>query len=395
MAEPLRALLAGGGTAGHVNPLLATAAALRDSGAEVSVLGTAEGLEHTLVPEAGFPLELIDRVPLPRRPSLDLLRLPGRLRGAVSAADRAIAETGAQVVVGFGGYVATPAYLAARRRNVPVVVHEQNARPGLANRVGARRAAVVALTFASTPLRAGRGRTEVTGLPLRASVAELAADRATAEGAAARRAAGAAELGLEPHRTTLLVTGGSLGAQRLNDATSAAAADLVRAGAQVLHLTGRGKDGPVRAMVEAAARELPAVGEHYHVREYLGAMEHAYACTDLVLCRSGAGTVAELTALGLPAVYVPLPIGNGEQRLNAADVLDAGGGVLVDDADLDAAYVSREVAALLADPDELRRRGAAAANAGSTDAAAHLVALVREAAGTSAPGDRSEEGGRG
>ncbi|WP_249043266.1 UDP-N-acetylglucosamine--N-acetylmuramyl-(pentapeptide) pyrophosphoryl-undecaprenol N-acetylglucosamine transferase, partial [Georgenia thermotolerans] len=178
-AGALRVLLAGGGTAGHVNPLLATAAALaaRPGGAQVTALGTAAGLEHTLVPAAGYPLRIVPRVPLPRRPSLDLLRLPTNLAAAVRAAGEAIDATGAQVVVGFGGYVATPAYLAARRRGVPVVVHEQNARPGLANRLGARWAAAVALTFPSTPLRAARGRTEVTGLPLRAPVAALVADR--------------------------------------------------------------------------------------------------------------------------------------------------------------------------------------------------------------------------
>ncbi|MFH5822583.1 UDP-N-acetylglucosamine--N-acetylmuramyl-(pentapeptide) pyrophosphoryl-undecaprenol N-acetylglucosamine transferase [Georgenia sp. AZ-5] len=385
----LGVLLAGGGSAGHVNPLLATAAALvaRPGGADVTVLGTAAGLEHTLVPEAGYPLRIVPRAALPRRPSPELLRLPGNLLGAVRAAAEAITSSGAQVVVGFGGYVATPAYLAARRLGVPVVIHEQNARPGLANRLGARWAATVALTFPSTPLRAPRGRTEVTGLPLRAAVAALVTDRATAEGAASRRARAAAELGLDPRRRTLLVTGGSLGAQRLNEAVPAAAAELVATGAQVLHLTGRGKDAPVRAAVAAAAEGEPDVASRYHVRDYLSAMELAYACADLVLCRSGAGTVSELAALGLPAVYVPLPVGNGEQRLNAADVVAAGGGVLVDDADLDGAWVRSRVTALLADGGALARMGAAAAGAGPRDGAAHLAELVAEAAATGARRD--------
>ncbi|WP_127129355.1 glycosyltransferase [Georgenia sp. SYP-B2076] len=379
----VRVLLAGGGSAGHVNPLLATATALAalPGGAELTVLGTASGLERTLVPEAGLDLRLVPRAALPRRPSADLLRLPGRLAGAVRAAGAAIAESRAEVVVGFGGYVSTPAYLAARRRGVPVVIHEQNARPGLANRLGARWAAAVALTFASTPLRAAHGRTEVTGLPLRTPIAALVADRASAGDAAARRADAAGRLGLDPGRPTLLVTGGSLGALRLNEAVAGAAADLVGAGAQVLHLTGRGKDEPVRAAVAAAALADPAVAERYHMREYLSAMELAYACADLVLCRSGAGTVSELAALGLPAVYVPLPVGNGEQRLNAADVVAAGGGVLVADADLDAAWVRRRVTALLGDPTALAAMAAAAAGAGPADGAARLAALVVEAAG--------------
>ncbi|MHB1065345.1 MAG: undecaprenyldiphospho-muramoylpentapeptide beta-N-acetylglucosaminyltransferase [Georgenia sp.] len=378
MAEgPVRALLAGGGTAGHVNPLLATAAELarRPGGAEITVLGTVAGLEHTLVPEAGYPLRIVPRVPLPRRPSPALLALPARLRAAVRAAEAAIVETRAEVVVGFGGYVATPAYLAARRRGVPVVVHEQNARPGLANRLGARWAAAVALTFASTPLRAVRGRTEVTGLPLRPAVAALVADpRPPAE----RRTAGARELGLDPDLPTLLVTGGSLGAQRLNEAVAAAAPALT-AGSQVLHLTGRGKADAVRAALG------PRSAPRYQVREYLGAMELAYACADLVLCRSGAGTVAELAALGLPAVYVPLPVGNGEQRLNAADVVAAGGGILVDDTALDATWVAEHVAPLLHDRGELARMGAAAAGSGPGDGAARLADLVLSAAGRGRP----------
>ncbi|WP_341360643.1 UDP-N-acetylglucosamine--N-acetylmuramyl-(pentapeptide) pyrophosphoryl-undecaprenol N-acetylglucosamine transferase [Georgenia sp. M64] len=375
MAEPLRALLAGGGTAGHVNPLLATAAELagRPGGARITVLGTEAGLEHTLVPEAGLPLRIVPRVPLPRRPSTDLLRLPARMTAAVRAAAAAIAETDAEVVVGFGGYVATPAYIAARRAGVPVVVHEQNARPGLANRLGARWAAAVALTFPSTRLRAAQGRTEVTGLPLRPAVAALVEDRATDDGAADRRRLAAAELGLDPDRPTLVVTGGSLGAQRLNEAFAPEASVIVAAGAQVLHLTGRGKDADVRGAVTAQG---PGVAAHYQVRDYLGRMELAYAVADLVVCRSGAGSVSELAALGLPAVYVPLPVGNGEQRLNATDVVAAGGGTVVEDGDLDRPWVRAHVPALLADRDRLAAMGRAAAGAGPRDGAARLADLV-------------------
>ncbi|MEE6280245.1 undecaprenyldiphospho-muramoylpentapeptide beta-N-acetylglucosaminyltransferase [Georgenia sp. MJ170] len=370
MAE-LRVLLAGGGTAGHVNPLLATAAELagRPDGATVTVLGTAAGLESRLVPAAGWPLEVVPRVPLPRRPSPDLLRLPGRLRAAVRTAGEAIGRSGAEVVVGFGGYVATPAYLAARRLGVPVVVHEQNARPGLANRLGARWASAVAVSFAGTPLP---GAT-LTGLPLRPEIAALVAERATPELAAQRRQAAAAALGLDPGRTTLLVTGGSLGAQRINDALAGSAQQLHDAGTHVLHLTGAGKADDVRAATAA----LPG----HHVLEYLDDMASGYAAADLVLCRSGAGTVSELAALGIPAVYVPLPIGNGEQRRNAADVVAAGGGVIVPDAELTPAAVVRDVLPLLADRDRLAAMAAAAAGAGVRDGAARLADLVLRAAG--------------
>jgi len=359
-------LLAGGGTAGHVNPLLATADELRSRHPDLAlrVLGTREGLEADLVPARGFDLSFVPRVPLPRRPSTAYLSLPGRLRAAVRAAGEAIDEVGASVVVGFGGYVSTPAYLAARRRGVPIVIHEQNTRPGLANRLGARWAAATAVTFAGTPLR---GAT-VTGLPMRREVETLARGRGDLQVRAdARRA-----LGLDPSRAVLLVTGGSLGAQRVNEALTGAAADVL-AHAQVLHLTGRGKSGPVLAAVDLLS---PALRAGYHVREYLDEMQLAYAAADLVVCRAGAGTVCELAAVGLPAVYVPLPIGNGEQARNASGVIEAGGGLLVRDADLDAALVRREVVPLLAAPDRLASMGRAAAGVGVADGAARLVDLV-------------------
>jgi UDP-N-acetylglucosamine--N-acetylmuramyl-(pentapeptide) pyrophosphoryl-undecaprenol N-acetylglucosamine transferase len=368
-------LLAGGGTAGHVNPLLAVADELvrRDPDLLVTVLGTAEGLEAQLVPARGYELVPVPRVPLPRRPTLDWFRLPGRLRDAVDAAEAAIEASEAQVVVGFGGYVATPAYLAARRRGVPVVVHEQNARPGLANRLGARWASAVAVTFPGTPLHGA----QVTGLPLRPEIAELAAERY--EDARAARERAAAELGLDPRLPTLLVTGGSLGALSINAAVSATAVDLLRAGVQVLHLAGNGKADAVRSRVSETARGgLAGQAGRYQVREYLPRMHLALAVADLVVGRAGAGTVGELAALGIPAVYVPLPVGNGEQRLNARPVVDAGGGVLVEDAELTPAWLRQNVVPLVTDPARLARMGEAARSVGVVDAAARVADLVED-----------------
>ncbi|GAB2454867.1 undecaprenyldiphospho-muramoylpentapeptide beta-N-acetylglucosaminyltransferase [Xylanimonas ulmi] len=371
-------VLAGGGTAGHVNPLLAVADELRarDPEAKVLVLGTATGLEAELVPARGYRLAPVPRVPLPRRPSVDLLTLPGKLSAAVHAAQAAIEEIDAQVVVGFGGYVSTPAYLAARRRGVPVVIHEQNARPGLANKLGARWAARVGLTFEGTPLRGG----VVTGLPLRREIAELVSARES--DAAGTRVAAADALGLDPARPTVLVTGGSSGALSLNTAVAGAADALLASGAQVLHLTGKGKDGPVR---DAVARLGSSVeSRRYQVREYLSEMHLALAVADLVVARSGAGTVCELAALGLPAVYVPLPIGNGEQRLNAAPLVRAGGGLLVDDADLTSSWVAEHVPALVADTGRLAAMAEAARRTGVRDGAARVADLVEQAVATRA-----------
>jgi UDP-N-acetylglucosamine--N-acetylmuramyl-(pentapeptide) pyrophosphoryl-undecaprenol N-acetylglucosamine transferase len=371
---PSSVLLAGGGSAGHVSPLLAVADALRrrDPDVKVTALGTEIGLEARLVPARGYELRFVPRVPLPRRPDPALLRLPGALRGAVNAARAAIDESGAQVVVGFGGYVSTPAYLAARQRRIPIVVHEQNARAGLANRVGARMTPFVATTFRGTVLP----HATVLGMPLRREVSHL--DRA------ARRQEGMAAFGLDPQWPTLLVTGGSLGAQRLNLSFAERAAELSAAGVQVLHVTGAGKE---------FQPERPEVGAPYVVIPYADRMELAYAAADLVVCRSGANTVCELTAVGLPAVYVPLPIGNGEQRFNAADVLSVAGGLLVDDASFTPEWISDNVLPLAADGERLRSMGEAAASVGHRDADEALAEMVHRAY-AARPAVRASSSGR-
>ncbi len=356
----MRVLLAGGGTAGHTSPLLATADALRrlDLGVEVTCLGTARGLETRVVPEAGYPLELIPPVPLPRRPGMDLLRVPGRLRGAVREATAVLDRTRTDVVVGYGGYVSMPAYLAARRRKVPIVIHEQNAVPGLANRAGARIARRVAVSFPDTPLR----RAEYVGLPLRAMISGL--DRA------ALRAEARAFFGLEPGRPTLLVTGGSQGARRINQAVSAAAAALAASGVQVLHVVGpQGEAAPVVS------------GVPYVVVPFVDRMDLAYAAADLVLCRAGANSVIEAAAVGLPAIFVPLPIGNGEQEHNARPIVTAGGALLVADADLTPDWVATQVPILANDGERLATMGAAASALVPRDADERLARIILEEGG--------------
>ncbi|WP_369133446.1 undecaprenyldiphospho-muramoylpentapeptide beta-N-acetylglucosaminyltransferase [Modestobacter sp. I12A-02662] len=360
-------MLAGGGTGGHIEPMLALADALArratgPAGApRVTCLGTSRGMETRLVPARGYDLRLIPPVPLPRRPTPDLLRVPGRVRRAVAETRALLTELGADVVVGFGGYVALPAYLAARRAGIPVVVHEQNALPGLANRIGARLAARVAVTVPGTPLHRG----EHVGMPLRTGISGL--DRA------ARRTEARTHFGLDDDRPTLLVFGGSQGAASLNRAAIAAADALTAAGVQVLHAR-----GPKNTDVAVPPR--PAGTAPYVVVDYLERMDLAYAAADLALCRSGAVTVAELSAVGLPAVFVPLPIGNGEQRLNALPVVEAGGGLLVADADLSPSWIAREVVPLLTDPRRLSDLAAHAAAAGARDADERLADMVLEVA---------------
>jgi UDP-N-acetylglucosamine--N-acetylmuramyl-(pentapeptide) pyrophosphoryl-undecaprenol N-acetylglucosamine transferase len=340
---------------------LADALLRRGDGTRITCLGTARGMETRLVPARGYDLRLIPPVPLPRKPTVDLLRVPGRVWRSVADTRALLRELSADVVVGFGGYVALPAYLAARRERVPIVVHEQNALPGLANRIGARLAARVAVTVPDTPLRGAQH----VGMPLRTAISTL--DRA------ARRAEARTAFGLDADRPTLLVFGGSQGAASLNRAAVGAAAALAAAGVQVLHAR-----GPKNTDV---AGPSPAPGSPpYVVVDYLERMDLAYAAADLALCRAGAVTVAELSAVGLPAAFVPLPIGNGEQRRNALPVVEAGGGVLVDDRDLSPAWIGEVVVPLLADPGVLARYSARAAAAGARDADERLADIVLEVA---------------
>ncbi|WP_237494018.1 undecaprenyldiphospho-muramoylpentapeptide beta-N-acetylglucosaminyltransferase [Modestobacter sp. L9-4] len=369
-AGQVHVVLAGGGTGGHIEPMLALADALTrrrtpagEPAVRVTCLGTSRGLETRLVPARGYDLRLIPPVPLPRKPTPDLLRVPGRVWQAVSQTRALLTELGADVVVGFGGYVALPAYLAARGARVPVVVHEGNPLPGLANRVGARLAARVAVTTAGTPLRGA----EHVGMPLRSAITGL--DRA------GLRAEARAAFGLDADRPTLLVFGGSQGAASLNRAAVGAADALTAAGVQVLHAR-----GPKNTDVTVPAR--PAGSAPYVVVDYLERMDLAYAAADLALCRSGAVSVAELSAVGLPAAFVPLPIGNGEQRLNALPVVEAGGGLLVADADLTPSWVQEQLVPVLTDADRLATLAAHAAAAGTPDADERLADMALAAAAT-------------
>ncbi|WP_305091691.1 undecaprenyldiphospho-muramoylpentapeptide beta-N-acetylglucosaminyltransferase [Prescottella sp. R16] len=363
----LSVVVAGGGTAGHIEPALAVADAIRalDPAATVTALGTERGLETTLVPERGYPLELIPPVPLPRKPTLDLLRLPGRVRRSVAATRAVLDRTDADVIVGFGGYVALPAYLAAgsglfgRRRKIPIVVHEANASAGIANKIGARRARRVLAAVAGSGVAArGRSDAEIVGIPVRASITGL--DRA------ALRAQARAHFGLPAEGPVLLVFGGSQGARSLNDAVVGAAPALAAAGISVLHAYG--PKNSVEVTSDAAAP--------YVAVPYLSRMDLAYSAADAVICRSGAMTVAEVSAVGLPAFYVPLPHGNGEQELNARPVVAAGGGALVADADLTPQYVADTVVPLLGDPARLGEMGRAAAGAGHRSAADAVARIV-------------------
>jgi UDP-N-acetylglucosamine--N-acetylmuramyl-(pentapeptide) pyrophosphoryl-undecaprenol N-acetylglucosamine transferase len=359
-------VLAGGGSAGHTSPLLATADELRRSRPDVplTALGTVRGLETTVIPAAGLPLELIPPVPMPRRPGRDLLLVGPRLLRAVAASVEILRKAHAGVLLGFGGYVSTPAYLAARRLGLPIVLHEQNLLPGLANRLAARLTRHVYTSFPQTPLP----HAVCIGLPLRRSITEL--DRA------GRRGPARAAYDLPADGAVLLVSGGSQGAASINRAVREARPALLARGVSVLHVLGR------KNITADDVRQVnQATGAVYAPVAFVEQMEQAYAVADLMLGRSGANTVMETAAVGLPAVFVPYPVGNGEQARNAALVVEAGGGLLLPDADCTPEWVAAEIPALLADEERLRGMSRALAGVARTDAAAVLASRTLEVMG--------------
>lgn len=350
-------LLLGGGTAGHVNPLLALAERIRadEPGAEIIAVGTQEGLESRLVPARGFELVTIARLPFPRKLSAYAFAFPAKLNRAVRELRQLIRRRSVDVVVGFGGYASAPGYLAAKRENIPIVVHEANARPGLANRMAARYTPYVGVAFASTPI----ANAHLVGMPLRREIEELDVHTARSEGLK--------HFGLNPHRPTLLVTGGSQGARSINLAVSSSGTQITELGWQVLHIWGE--------RTEITAPSIP----NYEVLTYCDRMDLALAVADVAISRAGAATVSELSGLGIPSILVPYPVGNGEQSLNARDLVEAGGALLIEDAQLGSAWIVNHLLPLLRDRDALREMADRSRTAGSLTGTKKLLALVREA----------------
>jgi UDP-N-acetylglucosamine--N-acetylmuramyl-(pentapeptide) pyrophosphoryl-undecaprenol N-acetylglucosamine transferase len=369
-----RIVIAGGGTGGHVVPSLATAAALRAAAADVEVefVGTARGLEGRLVPQAGWRLHEIEAAPLARRLSPATLRLPFVLWRATDVAATLLARPETIAAVVFGGYVSVPLALAARRARTPLVVHEQNAVPGLANRLAARWAHAVAVTVpASVERFRGAHEVVITGNPVRPGLA-----LARPEGA---REDAIAAFGLDPERRTLLVFGGSQGARRINAAVVDTAGRWADPGGlQILHASGRAEHAAVQAAwSEALSRPGMADGPLVRCVGFLDRMDLAYAVADVVVCRSGASTLAELTVLGLPSVLVPYPHATADhQTANARALAEAGGATMIPDAALDALTLVAACEPLLADEERRARTARRARAFGRPDAAQRLAELV-------------------
>jgi UDP-N-acetylglucosamine--N-acetylmuramyl-(pentapeptide) pyrophosphoryl-undecaprenol N-acetylglucosamine transferase len=365
-------VIAAGGTGGHIFPALSLADALvRDHGANVRFIGSPDGQEATRVPAAGYRFDAVRAAPFVREVSIRAAKAPVIAVRSVFACASLV--RGADVAVGTGGYVSVAPMLAARRAHIPIVLHEPNAIPGLANRMLARSATSIAIAFEDARSRISTGaRIETIGYPVRSSILDVPEHRA-ALAAEARTA-----LGLEPGRRTVMVTGGSQGALHLDQVVAAALPAFAERGdLQLLIVTGPGRESELADASERAG------AAHVVVVPFLDRMELGYAAADLVVARAGATTISELAVCGLPSILVPYPYATEHhQDANAREMVRIGAAVFVSDDELTPDVFSATVIELVDDADRLASMGAGAARWAKPDAADRFASLVAEAVRT-------------
>jgi UDP-N-acetylglucosamine--N-acetylmuramyl-(pentapeptide) pyrophosphoryl-undecaprenol N-acetylglucosamine transferase len=364
LAPRAYAVVAGGGTGGHVFPALAIADALAARGHDknaIHFIGSARGMEARLVPEAGYPITLLPGRGIARRLTRDNIGAVIGLLRAVLAGISLIGKLRPRVVVTVGGYASVPAVIGAVVRGVPVVLHEQNAAPGLANRLASVFAKACAVSVPGTPLR----KAQLTGNPVRADIAGV--DRSLDGRAAAR-----ADLGLPDGRRVVAAVGGSLGARTINTSVRGLAQRWRdRRHVAIRHVIGR------RDFLEHAVEPLPPGDLVYQAVEFEDRVPLLLAAADVVIARAGATTVAELAAAGVPSILVPLPGAPGDhQTANARALTDRGAAVLVPDAECTPERLEAELEPLLADPVRLDAMGRAAHALAHPDAADRVADLV-------------------
>lgn len=359
----MKFLFAGGGTAGHIEPALAVARGWLAShpSDEVFFIGTASGLENTLIPAAGFNLKHIPKVSIARSLSPSLMKVPIQLFSSIWATSKLL--RGVDCAIGFGGYVSAPLYLAAALTRTPFVIHEQNARPGWANRMGAYLTKYCAVSY---PVNGGSlSKAIVTGLPLRQDVL-VALDSAAADWSVARVKAKsdvAAKYQIDSKKPLIFIFGGSQGSQAINAVIEESRAALNASGFAIIHGVGKNNS-------------LPDSNDSYRALSYIDEMAQLYLAADLLIARSGAVTCAEATALAKYSLFVPLPIGNGEQSLNADALVASGRAEVVEQADFSARWLVENISRLISTSAEQSDAG----DTRTADAVDKILSIIERAA---------------
>lgn len=367
----MRVIVTGGGTGGHIYPALAIAKGVlaSDPMAQILYVGTRDGMEARLVPEAGIEFEGISGMGLPRRLSPDTIKALGKTVKALWEMKKILHRFHPDLVVGTGGYVSGPVVLTAALFNIPTLLHEQNALPGITNRILARFVRHVMLTFPESKKHFGvEKKLEIVGLPVRPEIGQVS------------REAGAKHFGLRPDRLTLLVTGGSRGARMLNQAMCVVLEHLAqRSDIQVIWATGKAtyEETIDRLKKKGVSWQRPG----WRVLEYLQEMPEALACADLYIGRAGAASLAELMVAGLPSILIPYPYAaENHQEHNAQSLLQGGAAQIILDSDLDGERLWKEVDGLISQPELLNKMGMAARVLAQPQALNKIVNLCKAAA---------------
>lgn len=351
----MKFVLAAGGSAGHVYPAINTARAILelDPGSEVTIMGTDRGLDTTLVPPTGLALELLPSAPFPRKLNAQAIAFTPKFLKSIHLARKFMRKNKTDVVIGFGGYASAPAYLAAKSLGLCIIVHEANSTAGLANKLGSRITSNVASMFNGVIPGA-----RVIGMPLSEDIVGL--DRHSS------RIKAREFFNLPQTGPVLLVIGGSQGAQSMNAACLAALPELLAAGVSVIHSVGS-------ANFQAGCEITDPSGAYYIPVPFIDRMDLAYSAADLVISRAGAMSVAEISTVGIPAFFVPLPIGNGEQKRNAQELIDCGAARVCENSSFTREMIVGEVLPLILNAPELDRMQAAMNVGNSPNAAKELA----------------------
>ncbi len=339
----MRVSLAAAGTAGHIEPALAVARwlAKEDLTIDCEFIGTSAALDSSLMRESGFRSYPVTKAPLPRSISPQLFVWPVRFIRSLNEISKIL--KGSDLVIGFGGYVCAPTYLLARAMGIPILIHEANIKPGMANDLGRKLGATLSIAFTSTKAHSPRWRdATLVGMPVREAVKYLA--EASGSDRQAIREAQAIKWGFDPKRPIVLIVGGSQGSQRINAVIRDLLPETVGAGIQIVHAVGH-------------ANTLPTESKNYLPIHYIADMAESMIACDFAITRGGAVTCTELGILRTFAVIIPLAIGNGEQTLNAMELVKVDGAIIIPEADLSARSLSENFISYLKQAAEFKERG--------------------------------------